>query len=225
MHHVESARWEPGLEHGFGERGAGERRVLTRFQDHSVATTERCRGELSGNVHGEVEGREERVDADRLAVREDPLRGLDAGHHVGLEALGLLRREAEDVGDLGEFVARLGRKRLARLGCHLQGQLFGSTVEHVGDRRQQVGSLELGHCRQLHLSGPGGGDRRFDVGGGCHAYVRNRRSVRRVGYHERVAGRCFAPVAVDEQRRGGQLTVPGRRTRASGRSRCLDELG
>ncbi len=134
--HVEDAARKARALGEFGQRECGERRLGGRVRHHGAAGGE-CGAGLAGqHGGGEVPGRDQRGDPDRLAP--DLHLGVVQvrGDALDIRALGLLGVEFEEGGGIVDLAARLG-ERLALFEGHDAGEILAMREHEVEPAAQQ----------------------------------------------------------------------------------------
>ena len=201
LHDVEDAVGEPCLFQELAHEERGGRVLLRRLEDEGVPAGDRGRPHPHGHHHGEVERRDARDDAERLADRVDvdPRRGLL--RVLALEEL----RDAADVLDHLDaalhLAVRVG-KDLAVLRGEEPGQIVAVLVDQLVDAEEELGSLREGEVAPARVRGFRRGDRLIDLLDRREVHLARLLARRRVvdgAFAARVAADALAPDPVPDR--------------------------
>ena len=154
--HVEDAARQSGLAQEFAESYRHRRVALGGLQDHGVTRGERVGGHPQRHHDGEVERRDRRDDADRLAHRVHVDAVGDLAGEVALHVLGESAGVLDVLESSGQFAFGVGEGLAVFLGD--QGrQLVGVLDEELAQGEEHVGAL--GERRVAPRIGGGARDR------------------------------------------------------------------
>ena len=176
--HREHTGGKPRLGHQLGQQQHGQRRLLSRLDDHGATRRER-RTDLAG-THGqwEVPRRDRVTRADRLFGDDDASGSCWARGVTATDADRLLGEPPEELRAVFDLAHALGDD-LAHLQCHQGGEVVGTLDDHLEYRPQHLPALScrgggpgvLHRARRIHRGkriGGGGVAHRDEnlVGGG-----------------------------------------------------------
>ena len=179
-------------------RHGRERHLFRGLQDERVAADDRDREHPERNHGREIERRDARADADRMANGLAINLAGDVGERLAHDQAGHAAGELDHLDAAMDRRTGLG-ERLAVLACDqvcqllgVSGQLFAKAKHHAGpfdDRRLDPGRQGVG--RRLH--GP------VDLVGRAERHAGDRAAVRRVEDRARSARPARLPLAADQQ--------------------------
>ncbi|MDT4820639.1 hypothetical protein FQZ97_537850 [compost metagenome] len=196
LHHVEHAIGESGLLEQLSDEQAGAGIDRAGLEHEGIAGRQGHREHPHRHHHREVEGRDARYHAQRLAQGPVVDVGADLVGEIGLEQLRRAAGEFDDLDSAGDFALGVG-EHLAVLRGDQPGQFVAMLVEQgqeaiqdarAAQRRQVApgrergpgrgnGRVHIGVAGQLHLAGDDAGgrivDRQLLAAGGLHGSAGN----------------------------------------------------
>ncbi|CDY79544.1 hypothetical protein BGLT_02326 [Caballeronia glathei] len=199
VHHVEHALGQPGLSEQFREPDRRRRIALRRLQHERVAGGDRDREHPARHHHREIERRDARDDAERLAQIPVVDAPADLVGEIGLEQIRNAAGKFDDLDAAHHFALGVA-EHLAVLAGDELGQLVVVLVEQLLELEHHAGALERRGFAPGGECGFRGGDGRIDFRDARERHARRNRAGGRVEHVAETVARAVHPPSADEMR-------------------------